>query len=144
MTRQTTTNASTRVAVTTSRLASPRGRPVVTVLATGAALAVWAVAAALTDGPQIVAAGTTQQVGPVAVVMTTLIASLAGWGLLALLERHGAHPRRSWTVVALVVLLASLAGPIGSGADPTSTTTLLLLHLAVGVVVITGLRRTTH
>ncbi len=141
MTNQTATDRSNPAAATNTKSAPQRQRAAVPVLATGAALAVWAVAAALTDGPQIVAAGTTQQVGPVEVLVSALVASLAGWGLLALLEQHSAHPRRSWTTVALVALTASLAGPISSGADATSTSTLLLLHLAVGVVVITGLRR---
>ena len=144
MTNQTASGTANRAAATTARPAPRRQRAAVPVLATGAALAVWAVAAALTDGPQIVAAATTQQVGPVEVLVSALVASLAGWGLLALLERRSAHPRRSWTTVALVALTASLAGPIGSGADATSTTTLLLLHLTVGVVVIIGLRRSAH
>ena len=79
MTNQTASGTANRAAATTARPAPRRQRAAVPVLATGAALAVWAVAAALTDGPQIVAAGTTQQVGPVEGLQRHLVAFLDAW-----------------------------------------------------------------
>lgn len=111
------------------------------VFAAVAALVVWAVAVTTTEGPQILAAGEPQDVGPVAVALTALLAALAGWGTLALFERRLRHARRHWTTLSVVVMLASLAGPISSGVDATGTTTLVLLHLVVGTVIIIGLRR---
>src|SRR5689334_6042682 len=62
--------------------------------------------------------GATQRVGPVAVIVTALVAGLAGWGLLAILERLTTHARTIWTVLAFVVLAVSLLGPL-NGVDTT-------------------------
>ena len=85
--------------------------------------------------------GATQRVGSVAVVITALVAGLAGWGLLAILERLTSHARTIWTVLALVVLAVSLFGPL-NGVDTTTKTALVGLHTVVGVVLIVGLPRT--
>jgi hypothetical protein len=69
---------------------------------------------------------------------------LAGWGLLALLERFTARPRTSWTVIAVGVGLLSLAGPLSTIAPTTVTNglSLALMHLAVAAVLIPGLAAT--
>ena len=80
-------------------------------------------------------------VGPVAVVVTAILAGLAGWGLLALLERLA--PRvagKAWRVTAAVVLLISLLGPLG-GVDAATKLTLLALHLTVGLTLLVTLPR---
>lgn len=74
-----------------------------------------------------------------AVLIASAVAALAGWSLLALLSRVTAHPRRSWTVIALTTLVISLAGPLSAGSLPTILA-LISLHLTVGTTVITVLR----
>ena len=82
---------------------------------------------------------TIQTVGPVAVVLTALIAGLAAWGLLAQLERTARRPVRTYRIIAGIVLLLSLAGPLGSGVGVTSRLVLLGMHLTVGTILIKGL-----
>jgi predicted permease len=74
------------------------------------------------------------------VVGATLIASLAAWGLLALLERRTARARSIWTLVAVAVLIVSLALPLSAGTTTTSKIVLALMHVAVAAVLIPGLR----
>ncbi|MET7750796.1 DUF6069 family protein [Micromonospora sp. NPDC005367] len=82
---------------------------------------------------------TTRHIGPVAVVVAALTAGLAAWGLLALLERTVGHPVRTFRIIALVVLVLSLAGPLGGGVDINSRLALLAMHLTVGAALILGL-----
>jgi uncharacterized protein DUF6069 len=82
---------------------------------------------------------TTRHVGPVAVAVAALVAGLAAWALLALLERTARHPARTFRIVALVVLLLSLVGPLGSGVGTGSRLVLLGMHLTVGAALIIGL-----
>ena len=65
------------------------------------------------------------------------LASFAGWGLLAVLERFGAHAHRTWTVIAVVALVLSLAGPLsGHGVTAGNRFALVLITLGVGAAVI--------
>ncbi|GII05923.1 hypothetical protein Pta02_79310 [Planobispora takensis] len=110
--------------------------------APAAALAAWALAVAVIGTePTVRMGGGTQPVGPVPVVVTGLLAGLAGWTLLAVLERFTSRPGRIWTIVALVVLALSLSGPLGGAVGPTATLVLVLLHLIVGAVLVLGLPR---
>ncbi len=120
--------------------------PVAAVLgATAAAVAIWALAtaagAALTvsfgPGQPI------QKVTVVNVVVAALVGSLAGWGLLVLLRRFTANARAVWTVIAIVVALVSLGGPLSATASAGTKMSLVAMHLAVATVVIVVLRRTT-
>ncbi|MEU7866341.1 DUF6069 family protein [Dactylosporangium sp. NPDC049140] len=81
----------------------------------------------------------TQHIGPVVVAAAALVAGLAAWGLLALLERTVRRPARTFRIVALIVLVLSLAGPLGSGVGTSSRLVLLGMHLTVGAVLIIGL-----
>src|SRR5947207_13790305 len=45
------------------------------------------------------------------VLFTSLFAALAGWGLLAMLERFTSNPRKIWTAIAVVVFVLSLGAP---------------------------------
>jgi hypothetical protein len=79
-----------------------------------------------------------------AVLLVSALASLAGWGLLAVLEKLTAKPRQIWTIVAAVALLLSLGGPMsGSGISTGNRLALALLHVVVGTVLIVLMRRTT-
>ncbi|MEE6262661.1 DUF6069 family protein [Plantactinospora sonchi] len=83
---------------------------------------------------------TVAAVGAGAVAAAAGVAALVGWGLLALLERITARARRIWTVVAVVVLVGSLLGPLG-GVDPAARLGLVALHLVCAGVLIVGLPR---
>ncbi|MFC0505228.1 DUF6069 family protein [Micromonospora costi] len=86
----------------------------------------------------------TQHIGPATVVVAALLAGLAAWGLLALLERTVRRPARAFRIIALIVLLLSLAGPLGSGVGTSSRLVLVGMHVTVGAALILGLpaRRT--
>ncbi|WP_205746000.1 DUF6069 family protein [Egibacter rhizosphaerae] len=110
-----------------------------------AALAVWALAVAVIGVELQVEPGTTEPetVGPAMVTIASLAAGLAGWGLLALLERLTSRARGVWTATALAALLMSLAGPL-AGVSAAATATLAAMHVAVAAVLVPGLRRGTR
>jgi hypothetical protein len=83
--------------------------------------------------------GTVTHVGAAAVVAVSLLVALAAWGLLALLQRMSGRGRRIWTIVATVIFVVSLLGPLG-GETASATLGLAALHLTVAAVVIPGLR----
>jgi hypothetical protein len=123
-----------------------RARRALAVLgAAGTALAVWVIAVPLAGADLAVRMnGETQSIEPGSVVASTLIAGLVGWALLAVLERVVRRPRRIWTINAFVAFALSLAGPLTSGADATTTVTLIGMHLAVAAVLIPALGRTAR
>jgi hypothetical protein len=74
------------------------------------------------------------------VIGTALAASLAGWGVLAVLQRTTIHARALWTSLALAALLASF-GPVGIVETSGGTRAFLaLMHITVATVLILGLR----
>jgi uncharacterized protein DUF6069 len=76
-----------------------------------------------------------------AVVVSSLAGSLAGWGLLAILERRYARARAIWTGIAIAVLLASFSLPFSAGTTTATKVGLAMMHLAVAAVLIPTLRR---
>lgn len=109
----------------------------VTLTAVSAALAVWVFA--------VPVAGVTLTAGGLTVSLTAVALVSLGSGCAASLSylimrgfRGGAV---MWTVIACAVLVLSLAGPLLSGARDSALVTLELMHLAVGVTMIVGLRR---
>jgi len=123
-----------------------RERVLTVAAAVVAAVLAWLVAVPIVGIDLLVrpGGGAAQQVGLGSVVTVSLLASLLGWGLLALLERL--VPRRAmtaWTVVAVVVLMLSLTGPLTAAANAAVAIALVLMHLVVGAVLIMDLRRTT-
>ena len=131
-----TTGQATRISART---------PVAGVLgATAAATALWAVAT-IAGAELTVSFGPgqpIQKVTVVNVVVAALVGSLAGWGLFALLRRFTAKALTVWTVIAIVGVLVSLAGPLSAIASAGTKVALAAMHLAVATVVIVGLRRT--
>jgi hypothetical protein len=120
------------------------GSPVTVVLgATAAAVAIWIVAT-LAGAELTVSFGgqPIQKVTVVNVVVAALVGSLAGWGLLALLRRFTTNARAIWTVIAIVFLMLSLGSPLLATASAGTKVALVAMHLAVGTVMILGLRRT--
>lgn len=121
---------------------SPRSRAVLLTLTAAAAagLLVWAAAVPLAGIELELATG--QIIGPVSILGAALVGGALGWLLLALLVRLP-WGRTVWSAVAAVVLLLSLTGPLLSGAAGGVLLILELMHLAVGLVLILGLRRST-
>ncbi|WP_433469786.1 DUF6069 family protein [Spirillospora sp. CA-128828] len=113
--------------------------------ATAAALALWALTGPVAGlDPSTETGGEVRPVGAGAVVAGGLIAGLAAWGLLALLERTVARPGRVWTVIAVAVLVLSMTGPLGSAGDGASMAILAGMHLVVAAVLIPGLARSAR
>lgn len=113
--------------------------------AVAAPLGVWAVARFVLGieiaSPEFGPDQPSKVVGSLHVITTAALAAGAGWGLLAALERLMARARTTWTVIAVAVLAVSLGGPFGGEAtDTASRLALLAMHLAVGAVLIPGLR----
>lgn len=137
-----TSKTSTPTAGRTQR-PTQRTRLLAVVGAAAAALAVWTVAVPLAGVDLTVrtGGGDTRLIGSGDVVLVSLLAGLAGLALLMLLERFTAHPRRTWTATALVVLALSLLGPLGAGVSTAATVALAGMHLAAAAVLIALLAR---
>jgi len=111
--------------------------------ATAAATAIWAVATtARVDLTVRFGGQPVQKVTVVNVVVAALVGSLAGWGLLGLLERFTARARAIWTVVAMLFAVLSLGAPLSAIASPGTKVSLAAMHLVVSAVMIVVLRRT--
>lgn len=105
-----------------------------------AALAGWAVAE-LGVGIDLRQPG--GDIGAAAVVVASASASLAGWALLAVLERFTARPGRWWVAIAVGFAVASLLAPLTTpGIDAAGRVVLALLHAVVAAVLIPLLYRT--
>jgi Family of unknown function (DUF6069) len=126
-----------------------RARALAVVAAALAALAVWLVTDPLLG---IDLTGTTRpgsqelmSITPALVAGTSLVVALAGWALLALLERFTARARTIWTAVAVLFALLSLAGPLSilASTSVANALALALMHLAVAAVVIPMLAGTS-
>ena len=123
-----------------------RQRVLTVAAAVVAAVLAWLIAVPIVGIDLVVrpGGGAAQQVGLGSVVAVSLLASLLGWGLLALLERLASRRAlTAWTVVAVVVLMLSLSGPLTAATNAAVAIALGLMHLVVGAVLIMGLRRTT-
>jgi len=82
-----------------------------------------------------------QDVGLGLVLTAGLVGSLAGLGLLVLLEKVTSRAVTIWTAVAVVVLLASLTLPLVAGTTTPAKVALALMHVAVASVLIATFRR---
>ncbi len=119
-------------------------RVVVVVGATLAAFGVWLIFDPLAGVDLVVPDGPgsdeLHRLTPERVLAAAGVASLAAWALLETLERVVRPARRLWTVIALVVLVVSMASPLfGVGLSVTNRIALILMHLTVAVVLIPGL-----
>lgn len=135
-----TSSASSRGAATARR----RWRCAVVAGAVCAALLVWLVAdPVLGQELRIVEEARVMEIGPFPVLSLSLGFALAGWALLAVLERFVRPARRAWAVVATAALLLSFLPLTGDGMSGGTRTSLALMHLAVAAVLIPGLTRGT-
>jgi Family of unknown function (DUF6069) len=120
-----------------------RGTRLVAIAATTAtSLAAWLLMAPISGRDlKVKQGGDTVTVGPDDVVVASVLAGLAGWGLLAVLERcHTERPQHLWTVIARCVLALSLLGPLVSGIG-SAKLALASLHLLAGGVLISLMDR---
>ena len=78
------------------------------------------------------------------VLGVTVAASLLGWLLLALLERHTPHARLLWTTIALAALAASLALPLAVATTTSAVAGLIVMHVTVGAAVIPAMAHTAR
>jgi len=112
--------------------------------ATVAALVAWTFIHVVSDIDLAVrGGGSITHVGAGAVAATTILVGLAGWALLAVLERFTARPRPLWIGIAIVVFLVSLLGPTG-GVNAAAIGSLAALHAIVAATLIAGLSRTAR
>jgi hypothetical protein len=78
------------------------------------------------------------------VLVAALVASLAGWAALAILERFTHRAGRFWAVGAIVVLVASIGMPLAASTTTSTALILSLMHVAVGAILIPALARSTR
>ncbi|WP_157577740.1 DUF6069 family protein [Phycicoccus jejuensis] len=69
------------------------------------------------------------------IVFAALVSAAAGFGLLRFLERLMDRPLRLWSVIAVLVAVASMLGA-GSALTTSSAVALMSLHSVVAAVVI--------
>jgi len=74
-------------------------------------------------------------------VIITLGASLAGWAVLALLEKMTRYGRRIWTGLAVAVVLVSFLPFLSAQMTTGSAVVLGVVHLVVGAVLVPLLLR---
>jgi hypothetical protein len=99
------------------------------------ALVVWAVIRLLGVDLTVEAGSGTTQVDAVDVLLASLVAGLAAWGVHALLARW--RRARWWLFVGSTGLAVSMLGP-SYLSDGISAVSLICLHILVGVVLIAG------
>jgi len=113
------------------------------------ALAIWSIAE-LVFGmelrtPALAGIPEPTPIGAFQVLSVAGLLSIAGWALLALLERLTTRAPRIWAISATVALVLSLATPLsGAGITVANRVVLLLIHLSVGGVLIPALYRTSQ
>lgn len=77
-----------------------------------------------------------EQVGIAAVAFAVALAGVVAALLVAVLRRRARRPRRVWLLIALVVLVVSLAGPLGAAQTAPAMLSLISLHLVAAAVLI--------
>ncbi|WP_211328733.1 DUF6069 family protein [Thermomonospora umbrina] len=106
--------------------------------AVAASIAVWSIADPLLGEDLVVQqpGKDPMDLGFGAILTFSLLPSLAGWGLLAVLERLTSRARAIWTTVAVALLVLSFAPVLSVEATGATKLTLALLHLVVGAALI--------
>src|SRR4051794_7511115 len=91
-----------------------RIRALATMAAAGATFTLWMIAHPIAGADLAVDTGSgPTTVTPTAAVLVTVVAGLAAWGLLALVERFSRRAAAIWSWIAGAVVLISLLGPLG-------------------------------
>ncbi|MFG1950408.1 DUF6069 family protein [Micromonospora sp. NPDC048830] len=128
----------------------PRSRRRSRALAVAAAVVlpslIWMVTVLAFDHRLIVTDGSgsrSQEIGLPPVILLSLVVSLLGWGLLALLERFTRRAGVIWAVVAVLALGVSFLPLTGPGTAWASRVALGLMHVTVAAVLLTVFLRTS-
>ena len=130
-----------------TRPATRRQRAIAVAASAAAGAGIWLVAVPVLGHELMVERWDTGDAMPVGlghVVTTALVAGLAGWATRALADRLASRSRLIWTVVATIVLAASLGMPATAATTTATAVTLTLMHLAVGAILIAGLSRSSR
>lgn len=135
----------TVVSASRVRPGTARDRGIAVLAAVSAAALVWVLAHPV-FGQDLVVTQPGKEPAGVGIAMVLFFAgaaSLAGWGLLAALERFSSRARDIWTAIAAVVFVLSFL-PLVSSAEAAGGTkaSLALMHAAVAAVLIPGFWRT--
>jgi hypothetical protein len=118
--------------------ATTRNNLAVVAAGMAAGLVVWAVVRLLGVELTVASGSGTTQVDVVDVLVATVVAGVAAWGVFALLLRW--RRARWWPFVGSTALAISIIGP-SYLADGLSAVSLICLHVAVGAVLIMGFMR---
>jgi Family of unknown function (DUF6069) len=77
-----------------------------------------------------------------AVIVSTLVGVIAAALVYAIVARRAANPTRTFTIVAVVALLLSLAAPLSLGFDDAAAVgTLMLMHVLTAAIVVWSFTR---
>jgi hypothetical protein len=74
-------------------------------------------------------------------IVATAAAGIAGWIVIALLERYTSSPRGIWIALTVFVLVLSIVPVFGTTANLGTQLMLSLLHCVAAAVLIPGLPR---
>jgi len=117
-------------------------RAAVVVAAVAAALLVWTIASMLLNTPVTVpespGSDLRHELRTPAVLAMAAGAALAGWALLAILERVTSRSRALWTCIAVAVFMLTL--PYLPGYTSQERAVLVLLHGSLAATLVLGLR----
>jgi Family of unknown function (DUF6069) len=119
-------------------------RAITGVFAAAAALLIWVIAVPVLDVDLSTTnmQGQPMEIGPVPIIVSSIGPALAGWALIALLERFApSRAKMIWTIIAVAALLISFV-PL-SQMSAAAAATLGLMHLVVGGVIIVVMRSTS-
>jgi hypothetical protein len=83
----------------------------------------------------------TVRIDALVTTQVTVVLGLVGWGVLALLERLTRYGTTVWTVLAAVVVVASMIPIVLVEATTATRFALAAVHLAVGAVLVPALVR---
>lgn len=149
-----TGDAKTRSGIGLRQVAPARlwwGAPVAALSATAANSAVYLVAdatGALSDEVVVPTAAGERPLGIGEVLFGTIVPIIAAAVVLAVVARFASRPLRTFSRIAVVVLVVSLGAPFSiAGAPVVAVATLMLMHVvaaAVGLPVLTRLARPTR
>jgi Family of unknown function (DUF6069) len=81
----------------------------------------------------------TRQITLALTVVATAVAGVAGWGVIALLERYTASPRGIWIALTLLVLVLSIVPVFQTTANPPTQLMMTALHCVAAAVLIPAL-----
>jgi hypothetical protein len=138
----TASTPSTDAAPVHGRAAARRRRRALGIVAAlVAALAVWLLGHLAGADYWITDSQGTVRIDALVTAQVTVVLGLVGWGVLALLERLTRHGTTAWTVLAALVVLASLVPVLLVEATTPTRVALAAVHLAVGAVLVPAFRR---